>query len=77
MRWSSALLRVEVQARDDMQKLPEQARLRMEACKVCPHLSSMRFCMEGVRQSKCKCLLPWLMPAKVRLTGASCPIGKW
>ena len=40
---------------------------RMEICKACPHLNSLRMC------GKCGCF----MPAKTKLAWASCPIGKW
>jgi hypothetical protein len=41
---------------------------RMEICRKCPELRAVVYtCKE------CNCI----MPAKVRLKGAWCPIGKW
>lgn len=40
---------------------------RISICKSCPELTRLKTC------SKCGCF----MPAKVRFSGSSCPIGKW
>lgn len=40
---------------------------RIEICKSCDQLNSLNFCKQ------CGCF----MPAKVRLKGVSCPVGKW
>ena len=40
---------------------------RMDICKQCPQLSDLKIC------KKCKCV----MPLKVKLVQAKCPLGKW
>jgi membrane protease subunit (stomatin/prohibitin family) len=40
---------------------------RIETCKNCDRLNSLKFCRE------CGCF----MPAKVRIKSVACPIGKW
>ena len=40
---------------------------RMEMCKKCPHLWKNKIC------KKCGCV----MPIKVKIKAASCPIGNW
>ena len=46
--------------------LEDYAQKRLAICKSCPEYKMM-ICM------KCGCF----MPAKTRLKGAECPIGKW
>lgn len=46
---------------------PNDLAQRITLCKECSNLTIIKTC------SVCKCF----MPAKVRLKGASCPIGKW
>ena len=43
------------------------ARLRYATCEKCPFFTAQAMC------KKCGCF----MPAKVQLTGAKCPEGKW
>ena len=45
-----------------------EVKKRIDLCAKCPHLiTKLNVC------KKCGCF----MPAKTRLTGARCPIGKW
>lgn len=45
----------------------EVVKQRMEVCNACPELTSLKLCRD------CGCIIP----AKVRLKGASCPQYKW
>jgi hypothetical protein len=45
----------------------ELQKARLATCKTCPEFSMVHTC------NKCGCL----MPIKVMLTGAKCPLDKW
>lgn len=40
---------------------------RIETCKACPELNSLKFCKQ------CGCF----MPAKIRIKWSKCPLDKW
>lgn len=56
-----------LQTQEEVQEDRSSVAYRIETCKNCDRLNTLKFCKE------CGCF----MPAKVRIKSASCPIGKW
>lgn len=50
-----------------MSQKDDEVGKRIETCKTCDQLTKLKLC------KVCGCF----MPAKVRLKGSSCPLGKW
>ena len=58
----------EIDCPDGMLASKEKAEQRMSICKECPSYKSLLFIC-----SECGCI----MPAKTRINGSNCPLGKW